>query len=220
MAVNVYLDTNVFKFAATALPRTRRVFTGVNWGEHRQIAEVHQPIVVNPNDKIEPGSELRGEVELLPRVARLAHDGVVVFAISVETQVELSGIPKMDSMTGDLYNAPRIKVEPPIRYGRVLYGGKEDFEEAQFNFIESLADDRLLELRRACGAQQGKKVNRNQLLDAFHLWCAEHNGCEYFLSLDFKLARVIDRAKTKPKCRIVRPSELLSLLAQGHSDSI
>ena len=220
MAAKVYLDTNVFKFAATALPRTRRVFTGVNWGGHRQIAEVHQPIVVNPNEKIAAGSELKAEVELLPKVAHLAHEGVIVLAISVETQVELSGIPGLDSMTEDLYNAPRITVEPPIRYGRVLFGGTEDFREAQFSFIESLGDSRFLELRRACGAQQGKKVNRNQLLDAFHLWCAEHNACEYFLSLDFKLARVIDAGKIKPTCRIVRPSELLSLLAQGHTDSI
>ena len=123
-------------------------------------------------------------------------------------------------MTGDLYKAPRITVEPPIRYGRVLFGGTEDFREAQFRFIESLGDSRFLELRRACGAQQGKKVNRNQLLDAFHLWCAEHNACEYFLSLDFKLARVVDAGKIKPTCRIVRPSELLPLLAQGHTDSI
>jgi hypothetical protein len=93
MAAKVYLDTNIFKAAATALPRTRRVFTGVNWGGHSQLAEVHQPIVVDPNDKIKPGTELRTEVELLPKVAPLAHDGLVVLAISVETQVELSGLP-------------------------------------------------------------------------------------------------------------------------------
>jgi len=139
MAAKVYLDANVFKFAATALSRTRRVFTGVNWGAHRQIAEVHQPIVVNPNERIAAGSELKAEVELLPKVARQAHEGVIVFAISVETQVELSGIPGLDSMTEDLYNAPRITVEPPIRYGRVLFGGTEDFREAQFRFIESWA---------------------------------------------------------------------------------
>jgi hypothetical protein len=168
MAAKVCLDTNVFKFAATALPRTRRVFTGVNWGGHRQIAEVHQPIVVNPSEKIAAGSELKAEVELLPKVAHLAHEGVIVLAISVETQVELSGIPDLDSMAGDLYNAPRITLEPPIRYGRVLFGGTEDFREAQFSFIESLGDSRFLELRRACGAQQGKKVNRNQLLADNH----------------------------------------------------
>lgn len=212
MAPKVYVDTNVFKFAATELPRTRRVFKGVNWGGVTQLAEVHQPITVNPNERIEPGSELRAEVQLLPKVAQLARDGVIVLAISSETTIELSGIPNLDSMTGELYNAPRILVQPPIRYGRVVFGGTEDFTDLQLNFIEALKDKRLLELRRTCGADQGAKVNRNQLLDAFHLWCAEFNACEYFLSLDFKLARVIGRAKTKPSCRIVRPSELLSLL--------
>ncbi len=53
----------------------------------------------------------------------------------------------------------------------------------QYNFLRSLDHGRFLELRRICGAEQGQKVNRNQLLDAFHLWCAEFNRCEYFLSL-------------------------------------
>jgi hypothetical protein len=73
----------------------------------------------------------------------------------------------------------------------------------QYEFLRELHHPRFLELRKMCGAEQGANVNRNQLLDAFHLWSAEHHDCEYLLSLDFKLARVISNSKKKPLCRVV-----------------
>jgi hypothetical protein len=50
-------------------------------------------------------------------------------------------------------------------------------------------------------------------MDAFAIWCAESAGCDAFLSLDFKLARVIanDRKK-RVKIRMVRPSEVVAML--------
>ena len=54
--------------------------------------------------------------------------------------------------------------------------------QAQFKFLRSLNDERFRELQAITGAYQGEgKINRNQLLDAFHLWCAEGNGCDLFL---------------------------------------
>jgi hypothetical protein len=71
-----------------------------------------------------------------------------------------------------------------------------------------LNDKRFLELQKITGAFQGKRgVQRNQLLDAFHLWCAEHNKCDFFLSLDFKLAT---HTKGRVPVLIVRPSQLLA----------
>jgi hypothetical protein len=67
-----------------------------------------------------------------------------------------------------------------------------------------------------CGAEQGNDVNRNQLLDAFHLWCAEHRDCDYFLSLDFKLAQMTANSRQKLRCRVVLPSELLAALDIQH----
>ena len=213
MAAKVYLDTNVYKFSATQLPRFRVETTEVNWGGRKQALPLHVPVIVDPNDRIDEASMLRAEVDLLPEVAGLAQRGLAIFLISFETQVELSGIPNLDSQTGYFYGAPRTIVQPPVRYSRILYGGPEEPMEAQYRFLRELDNDRFLELRRICGAQQGKEVNRNQLLDAFHLWCAEYHDCEYFLSLDFKLARMTAKARKRPRCRVVRPSELLSALA-------
>jgi hypothetical protein len=65
--------------------------------------------------------------------------------------------------------------------------------------------------------QGGGKWNRNQLLDAFHLWCAEYNKSDYFLTLDFKLIRILGQnRKTRLPVRAVRPSELLAALESGN----
>jgi hypothetical protein len=112
----------------------------------------------------------------------------------------------MDSTTGNLFRDHLEIVSPPVKYGRILFGGI-DYKRAQFNFLLSLKHKRFLELQRITGAYQGKgKFDRNQLLDAFHLWCAEHNSCDFFLSLDFKQAKIIEKAKSKLPVPVVRPS--------------
>jgi len=172
---------------------------------------------VSPNERIK-NPELKAEAEILPHVAALADAGLVIFQISIETQVELSGIPNLDSETGYFYGAPCEIIKAPVEYGRILFGGIEDWWGAQYKFLASLKHARFLQLQRITGAYQGegKSVNRNQLLDAFHLWCAEQNKCDFFLSLDFKLAKVIERAKSKAAVPVVRPSQLLTAVRSGN----
>ena len=211
----VYLDSNIYKFSATQLPRSSPRSVSVNWGGHEQILTVHDPVTVNPNDRIE-NPDLKIEAELLPQVASLAKIGLVSFSTNIEVQIEIAGIPNLDSQTGHFYGADREIVDAPVKYSRTLFGGLDDPTHAQLKFLLTLKNRRFLELQRITGAYQGeKKVNRNQLLDAFHLWCAEHNRCDFFLSLDFKPARVIEKAKSKPAVRVVRPSQLLAAVRVG-----
>jgi hypothetical protein len=182
------------------------------WGGREQIVTVHDPVVLNPNDKIENAS-LKAEAALLEQVATLGKKGLVSFLINIETQMEVWGLPNLDSESGQFYGVPLERVEAPVRYGRIMFGASCDYKQDQFDFLRLLRDDRFDNLQRITGAYQGSaRVNRNQLLDAFNLWCAEHHRCQYFLSLDFKLARVIGRSKSKPVVPVVRPSELLSAL--------
>jgi hypothetical protein len=117
----------------------------------------------------------------------------------------------MDSSSGRFYGSPYEPVDAPIQYGRVVFSGGGDTQKMQFEFLCGIRSQRFLELQKMTGAYQGEgKINRNQLLDAFHLWCAEHNECDYFLTLDFKLVKVLQQnQKKKMKIRPVRPSELL-----------
>src|SRR6202035_657880 len=109
--------------------------------------------------------------------------GRVEFLINIETQMEIWGLPNLDSETGRFYGAARRVVEAPADYNRIMFGGNASYKEEQFNFLRSLQHDRFLELQRVTGAYQGEvEINRNQLLGAFHLWCAEHNASDFFLS--------------------------------------
>jgi predicted nucleic acid-binding protein len=205
----VYLDTNIFKFSATHLLRFHPRDVRLRWGGKLQSLIVHDLVTINPNGSIS-NPELKREAELLPRVAALAARGTTEFVINIETLMEVWGLPDLDSETGRFYNAPYKVVDAPVQYGRVMFGGEAHYKDLQVKFLHSLKHERFDKLQRITGAYQGaRKAQKSQLLDAYHLWCAEHHKCDFFLSLDFKLARVIENSKNKPTVSVVRPSELL-----------
>jgi hypothetical protein len=163
----VYLDTNIYKFSATQLPRLRPRQQTITWGDIIQEATVHDFIEVDPNEKIQ-NQELKNEAELLPKLAELGKKGAVRYCIQVEALLESWGIPNMDSRTGKFYGAPVEQVEAPVKYGRVIIGGNRDAKEMQFNFLSGLNHKRFTELQELTGAYQGPgKLNRNQLLECF-----------------------------------------------------
>jgi len=216
MAVpRVYIDTNILKFSASALerfvPRTQKI----NWGGHIEEVVVHDIKIINPNDKI-ADQELRSEVDLLPQVAKLGKANRLRFQIQVETKFESWGLRNMDSQTGEFYGAEIETIEAPIQYGRVMFGFGMDSERMQYEFLARQSHPRFKELQRATGAFQGNNpLNKNQLLDALHFWCAEYNGCEYFLTLDFKLVRMLNSAHGRKASNTiaVTASQLLQKVA-------
>ena len=209
-AIKVYIDTNVLKLSATKLSRMVPRQQTIIWGDITQEVTVHDLVEINPNDLI-GNPELKEEAGLLPVLAEHGKQGRVKYLIQIETLFESWGIPNMDSSSGQFYGAPIDKADEPILYGRVMVGAGVNAKEGQFDFLSHLDHPRFKELQKMVGAYQGPgKRNRNQLLDAFHVWCAEHNQCDYMLTLDFKLIRVIENnRKNKPLVKVVRPSELL-----------
>ena len=212
----VYVDTNVMKFSATRLPRLVPRQQIVNWGDRDHEVIVHDFVDINPNDRIS-NPDLKAEVDLLPNLAELGTSGRIEYVIQFETIFETLGLPNLDSSTGRFYGSPCTTVDAPISYSRVIVGGCADPTEMQFEFLKSVKSARFLELQRMTGAYQGeRKLNRNQFLDAFHLWCAEHNKCDYFLTLDFKLIKVLEQnRKRRLLVGVVRPSELLVVISDG-----
>jgi hypothetical protein len=94
-------------------------------------------ITVNTNDQL-ADPELRREAGLLPQVAALAAKGIAGFFIDIETQIEVCGLPDLDSETGMFCGARHTVVDAPVQYGRVIFSGSTDFKEEQFNFLCSL----------------------------------------------------------------------------------
>ena len=215
MPATVFLDTNIFKFSATVLRRYVGRTETLQWGPLEISDVVYQEQLLNPNEGIQ-NIELKAEAELLPSVAAMGIGGRARFVISAEARYEQWGLPNLDSETGMFYGAAVADVGAPVEYSRVLGGLGFDGGAEQLRFLSALSSLRFLELQKATGAYQGDKPrNRNQLLDAFHLWCAEHNGCEFFLTMDFKLIRVFSSSRTISPVRLVKPSELLRQFEEG-----
>lgn len=215
MNVTIYLDTNIFKFSANSQLRMVPRKQILDWGHITQEVVVHDLMHLNPNGRIKNNDLLKSEAGLLKDVAELAKKGRVKFVINTETLIESWGIPNMDSTTGKFYGAPYEQVKAPIEYSRTIMGfGVDSAKDAQFNFLSKIDHPRFYELMRMTGAYQGKRqLNRNQLLDAFHIWCAEHNNCTHFLTLDLKLIKMMRRHKDKVSLSFITPSEILELSA-------
>ena len=205
----VFLDTNVFKFSATALRRYVGRRQTTQWGPLKVDSVVYAEQLLNPNDKIQ-NPQLKAEADLLPAIAKLGLQRRAHFVISDEAKYEQWGLPGLDSVTGLFFGASVGMVDAPITYARVMGGLGIDGRLEQLRFLSEIPDKRFLALQKAAGAYQGKESrNRNQLLDAFHLWCAEHNRCEFFLTLDFKLKRVLTASRAQLHVQVVTPSEFL-----------
>jgi len=208
-----YVDANVYKFAATALPRLFPRKQIIDWGNTTSEHHYYELRYLNPNDRIQD-SALRSEVDLIETVADHVKLGRLRAVINLETTVETWGLPKMDSESGRLYGATVDNVPAPIRSNRILCSAGRGFDELQQRFLRRLKNPRLLELQKLTGGYQGEdRYNSNQLLDAFGIWCAEHNGCEFFLTLDRTLINHLRRRKQRQLyTRVVWPSELLSVI--------
>lgn len=211
-----YVDTTVFKFSATELIRYVGQEKRVKWEPIEDAGLVFTERVINPNDNIK-NIDLKLEAEVLPHLAEQGRTGRVRYVISDESQYEIWGLPALDSETGTFYGDPLEFIESPFKGDRVMGGLGIDGKAAQMDFLCSIKDKRFLAFQKAAGAYQGAHLpNRNQMIDAFHLWCAEHNNCDYFLTLDFSLIRALNRSKLKTDVRIVRPTDLYRLLSNPH----
>jgi len=206
----VFIDTNILKFSATELPRLAPRKQSLNWGGNNIEVTVHDSVEINRNDLIKNNDALKAETELLRPLAEIGKQGALNYVMNVETELESWGIPNMDSRGGRFYGAPIQIVEAPFKYERTVASSASGSDNLQFDFLRSLAHPRFTELQKMTGAYQGERgPNKNQLIDAFHLWCAEHNKCDFFLTLDLKLIKVLSLLPSKTTVQVVPPSKLL-----------
>lgn len=210
----VFLDTNIIKFSSSELERYVPYEQEILWGGSKQRLVVHQMESRNPNDNIR-NEELKREVDLLEDVAKLGDAGRLEFLTHAEVHFESWSMPNLDSKRGLFYGANVGLVEDPIQYSRTIMGGRHSLRESQYAFLSSIEHPRFIEIQKVVGAYQGEmnSPSRNQLLDAFHLWCAENGKCDYFLTLDLKLIKLIRfKANNCLAVKAIKPSELLEIV--------
>ena len=99
------------------------------------------------------------------------------------------------------------RLEPPLLYGRVMLSYDDRPGEAharQKAFFESIRYPRFLEIL--------DRIGGNKHADAYHLWTAEHNRVDFFLTTDQKLINSVRGSRVDINVEVVAPSELLKEL--------
>lgn len=210
----IFLDTSVvkhsFRSRRTLRPRMKKIFW--NGAEHDVV--VHDFVTQDPASRVK-NPELKAEIDHLSTIARLAREKSVELLWNNESHTEFCGIWMVPSGgQPELLQAGVTWVEPPIQYSRVLHSiwpDERSWKDVQIEFLRGIEHPRYFQLQKACGANQGGSINENQLIDAFHVWCAESSGASHFLTTDFKLVRLVRGHKSfPPKVKVVLPSELIA----------
>lgn len=182
------------------------------------------------------------QVECLPTIARLVHENKIKLYTYTELEFEdWSGERGIQGTFGDLFSNTTIaKVPPAIERSRF---NAMDFEEclsrdAVKEFCKFLFKRNVEELQNIPGLWESvtefernnlmqidrfklflRKLNEVHFPDAFHLWTAEMNGINYFLTMDKKFINVV---KNNPieyfKCVPVSPKMLLEHIGVDELD--
>lgn len=210
---SVFIDTNILKFSAVKKHVFRTKKTTLNWGGTEFEVNLHEPHTVNDLNKIKNKVQKRDAVFL----SMLAYAGIselLDFYIHREVDLETWGLPRMTSPSGRFFGCPLSEVPDPIPLqSRIIFDGNKKFNEHTLDFVSSIKHPRFIELTKMTGAYQGKKpLNRNQALDAYHLWCAESAKIDYFLTMDYNLKKVVGLSKIKTSVEIVTPDQLLRIV--------
>lgn len=212
--VRVFLDTNIFKFSAVkkhVYAKRRKLIT---WGDLQKEIEYHVPYTLNDLTKIKTATQRRDAISL-GMLALLGKEKRVEYFSHRVVDDEVAGLPSMMSPSGRFFGCPiQWVLDPRLSMTRVVCGAGKTHRQHTLEFLSAIKDERFKALANLTGAYQGedKPLHLNQALDAYHLWCAESAQIEYFLTMDYKLARVVERNKQKTAIKIVAPQALLRLV--------
>ena len=211
----VFLDTSVVKHSFRARRALRPRSASIEWNGKTHNLTLHDFVLIDPAARV-TNKELMNEIDDLTKITALAVAGEIELQWHHEAREEFDRVWLVPSGgSPSLLTAPITWVDGPIWYRRMttslLPGDGWPRVDEQFEFLAGLDMPRFLQLQKLTGAYQGKIKNRNQLLDAFHIWCAEVANSTHFLTTDLKLIKHIRRQTTnQPLINVVSPSELLA----------
>lgn len=212
----VFLDTVILKRAIDTqvvyVPEEQKI----NWGGRDIAVKVHRPAYENQNVRLRQNNpELFEDTLRLREVAALARSRRIRLIYTQAVEMELLQLPRAHSASGRFYGAPLTKVTEPVALTWALgVGVPRDFV---FQQLSSIEDARFIEIQHATGALQGqgRPLRENQLMDAYHLWCAERAGADYLLTHDKKLINCVANSKMPWLTpRLVGASELVTALVK------
>ena len=238
MGNRVFIDRNIFALGVIIEGAVET--QEVQWGGVKQELNIHGWRRKRLRDK-----NLRIQIECLPSIARLIREGSIEPYTSMEIELEgFSASIGMRGTRGDIF-ANIIMPLVPIYVDRSFFGGlssdqcvsrKDVIDFCKFLISLNPSDlERRVTLweRFPNGMKKGiKEINRfkdicgaltveKHFPDALHLWTAEINDAEFFLTADGKFIRALTQSSrlalpTKP----VLPQDLLKEIGVTQRDPL
>ena len=210
--IRVYVDANVIQHSDVDrmywLPEDRTL----DWGGMAVDTRTYPRYEVIDKRLSMTDDKLRRELVALELLAQFDSVADVRFLQQFETEFEANYKPGVSS---PLFGTSIVSAASPIPYARTVLGFGA---RPQIEFIQSIDHPRFRYFQKLSGVQPGmsEKRRRAQMLDAWHLWCAERNECDYFLTMDFKLVRMLSgmeatNSHDQPQTplRVMEPSQML-----------
>ena len=216
--IYIYVDANILQNSDVGRISWLPEEWSVNWGGNTIKGTSYHRYEVSDKRITIRDRQLLKESLAIQLLARFDQLPTVHFLQQYETQLETKYMP---GTSLPLFGARVLSAGNPIPYARALSG---HLASSQSEFMERIDHARFRYFQKLVGVQKGMGEKRRgaQLLDAWHLWCAEQNQCAYFLTMDFKLVRMLQNAvNVKPSSqpptpvRAVKPSELLDELKES-----
>lgn len=204
MRLRVLVDRNLESHALTAEGAIQS--QTLNWGPYTITGDVHGYRA----KKLPTSKWLRQQIESLPTLARLVAENKLAFCTSSEIRFEaFNAAPGCQGSAGDLFRSIDYEHVPSAversYFWKTIDTGVYASGEGQVNwykrFLLKVDEHQLLEqLRDYDALPEFDKENLSNLSrlrdickyldtedhirDAFHLWTAEVNGLDYFLTAD------------------------------------
>jgi len=204
----IYIDKSALNFFVHRTPQNRIIC----W--HGQVPKVAVGSFTHLNPRVSLSNfKMEVEVELLPVIADAGKKGLIKYVIQNEALFASRNVLKINYRRGQFRGIPCKFVSTPKSYRRFFFRLCSDGKELEFGSPPSIEDKRFLELLKMISTYQGtSNPVPSQILNAFQLWCAEQNKCDYFLTVDLNLIKVIRKGTRHPLTEVVKPSELIKVI--------
>jgi|SRR6266404_3291895 len=234
--ISMLVDLSVRRHAVFAEVKDVQIEKRINWGgrEHTSVIAGWK----RKPDRSATDPWLQKQISCLPTIARLAKAGTVDCYFSLELMFEENrGSGGMHGTFGDLFAGVKIKSCLPVvnrpRFRQNVDFGEHLREEGLPEFCDFLLklDPSLLRLHapefwNALPAfeQQNllqlerfksfcRRLSKRHYSDAFHLWTAEANALDYFLTVDGKFVNAVRSIRDfNFRCKPISPEQCLSVL--------
>jgi hypothetical protein len=230
--IRVLIDTTVLRHTATTVSVKKKHTLRIG-----SVNRTYYVLGVQRNtDHISRGNWLKNQVEALPTIMKLAREGNILLFNYIELKFETmrGNWLELRGGKGDLLKGVEIKSVPSAVERSKLYQ-TADFcqKEALIDFCRFLIEVDITEFekRRQWFQLKFTEFERQNIMllnrfkdlcraldethypDAFHLWTADVNGLDFFLTADRKFINVINQTSRSPlKAKPIAPADLLDYL--------